>query len=325
MVTIPTETWDSVLSTTLQNRQKTLVDNVMNNNSLLERLMNKREDGVRAVSGGATLLHPMNLIPSTTGGWYSGYDTLSLSPQDGITAAEYAWKQAYYTLEISGLEMIQNQGPEAVIDLLAGKVENAESAMKNLMSVGLYSDGTGAGGKQMGGLQLIVSDTGLGTVGGISASTYSNWGNYAYSFASNSQVAGPSTIQSAMQAATLNTTRGSDTVDLGVADNTYFSYFWQSMTAIQRVTDDRTAKAGFKNLSFVDVPIVVDGGLSGAAPSAHMYLLNTKYLLFQYHRERNMKWLQDRVPVNQDALARICTWAGNLTTGGRRYQAVITA
>ena len=325
MVTIPTSTWDSVLSTTLQDRQKTLVDNVLNNNSLLERLLNVKESGVRAVSGGATLLHPMNLIASTTGGWYSGYDTLTLAPQDGITAAEYAWKQSYYTLQISGLEMLQNNGPDAVIDLLAGKVENAESAMKNLMSTGLYSDGTAASGKQLGGLQSVVSDTGLGTVGGISATTYTNWRNYAYSFATNSQVAGPSTIQSAMQASLLNTTRGSDTVDLGVSDNTYYSYFWQSLAAIQRIQDDRTAKAGFKNLSFVNVPIVFDGGLNGAAPSAHMYMLNTDMIMLQYHRERNMKWLADRLPVNQDALARICVWAGNLTTGGRRYHAVITA
>lgn len=108
MVTIPTSTWDSVLSTTLQNRQKTLVDNVLNSIALLERLQNMKEGGVRAVSGGATLLHPMNLIPSTTGDWYSGYDTLTLAPQDGITAAEYAWKQCYHTLQISGLEMLQN-------------------------------------------------------------------------------------------------------------------------------------------------------------------------------------------------------------------------
>lgn len=324
MVTIPTSTWDSVLSTTLQNRQKTLVDNVLNSVVLYERLMNVKESGVRAVSGGATLLHPMNLIASTTGGWYSGYDPLNLAPQDGITAAEYAWKQSYWTLQISGLEMAQNSGPDAVIDLMTGKVENAESAQKNLMATGIYSDGTAAGGKQLGGLQSVVSDTGLGTVGGINSSTYSNWQNYVYDFSNNSQVPGASTIQAGMQAGLLNTTNGNESVDLGVADNVYYQYFWTSMSAIQRVTDERTAKAGFRNLEFAGVPIVSDGNMNGAAPASHMYLLNTSMIQLQYHRERNMKWLPDRLPVNQDALARICVWAGNLTTGGRRYQAVLT-
>ena len=324
MVTVPTSTWDSVLSTTLQQRQKTLVDNVLNHIALLNKLQTK-EGKVIGVSGGATLLHPMNLIESTTGDWYSGYDALTLSPQDGITAAEYAWKQVYHTIQISGLEMLQNNGPEAVIDLLAGKVENAEGSMKNRMATGVYSNGTGSGGKQLGGLQLLVSDTGLGTVGGLSASTYSKWQNYVYSFATNGLSAGPSTIQTALQAAVLNTTRNSDTPDIGVFDNTYFGYFWSSLSAIQRITDEKTARAGFKNLEFAGLPIIFDGGLSGAAPSAHGYILNTDQIRLQYHRERNMKWLPDRLPVNQDALARICTWAGNLTTGGRRYQAVITA
>ena len=165
MVSVPTSTWDSVLSTTLQHRQKTLVDNILNHIALLQRLQSK-EGKVRSVGGGATLLHPMNLIESTTGDWYSGYDSLTLSPQDGITSAEFAWKQCYHTLQISGLEMLQNNGEEAVIDLLAGKVENAEAAMKNRMATGVYSSGTGSGGKQLGGLQLLVSDAGTGTVGG---------------------------------------------------------------------------------------------------------------------------------------------------------------
>lgn len=325
MVSIPTEVWDSVLTTTLQNRQTKLVDNILNNVSLLERLNNVKEGKVRAVSGGATLVHPMNLIASTTGGWYSGYDVLNLAPQDGITAAEYAWKQQYWTVQISGLEMLQNSGPDAVIDLLAGKVENAESSMKNQMAIGIYSNGTAAGGKQIGGLQSLVSDTGLGTVGGISASTFSNWQNYVYSFGANGSVAGSSTIQSAFQAAILNTSRNSDQPDIAVADNIYYQYFWSSMAAIQRITDERTAKAGFKNLDFAGVPVIFDGGLSGAAPTAHTYFLNTEYLSLQYHREANMKWLKDRMPVNQDALARINVWAGNLTTGGRRYQSVVTA
>lgn len=325
MVTIPTSTWDSVLSTTLQHRETMLVDNILNNIALWERMNNVKEGKIRKIGGGATLLHPLNLIESTTGDWYSGYDTFNLSPQDGITSAEYLWKQCYHTLQISGLEMAQNSGEDAVISLITGKVENAESAMKNRMATGLYSGGTGSNGKQLGGLQLIVSDSGTGTVGGLAGATYSNWKNYAYSFATNSAVAGPTTIGPAMQSSILNTTRNSDSVDIGVADNTYYLYLLQSLTPIQRITDDRTAKAGFKNVEFMGVPIVCDGGLNGAAPSAHMYLLNTDFINLQSHRERNMKWLPDRLPVNQDALARICVWMGNLTTGARRQQAVITA
>lgn len=79
MVTIPTSTWDSVLSTTLPDRETFLVDNITNNNSLLERMTNMREGKVRDVSGGATLLHPMNLIESATGDWYAGLTSAPLA------------------------------------------------------------------------------------------------------------------------------------------------------------------------------------------------------------------------------------------------------
>lgn len=326
MVTVPTSTWDSVLTTTLQNRymKSGLADNVLNHIALLNHLLSS-EGGVDLVSGGATLLHMMNLIPSATGGWFSGYDPLTLSPQDGITAAEYAWKQAYWTLQISGLEMAQNASKEQAFSLLDGKIKNSESAMKNTIATGVYSNGMAAGGKQIGGLQLIASDAGTGTVGGINSSVYTNWQNYVYSFAANGLSAGPSTIQTAMQACVLNTTRGKDMPNFAVMDNTYFSHFWQSMAAIQRVTSSDKAAAGFKALEFMGIPVVFDGGLAGAAPSAHAYFLNTNYLRLQVHRAQNFTWLPERLPVNQHALAKICVFAGNLTTNGRRYQSVITA
>lgn len=67
---------------------------------------------------------------------------------------------------MSGLEQLQNTGKHAVLDLLESRIENAEGTMMNNLSSDMYSDGTASGGKQMGGLQLLVADTGLSTAGG---------------------------------------------------------------------------------------------------------------------------------------------------------------
>lgn len=69
-------------------------------------------------------------------------------------------------VKINGLELLKNSGREKVIDLLEARIKNAEKTMLNNLSTGVYSDGTGTGGKQIGGLQLLVSDAGTGTVGG---------------------------------------------------------------------------------------------------------------------------------------------------------------
>ena len=49
---------------------------------------------------------------------------------------------------MSGLERLQNASKERIIDLAAARVQNAEmSIQKNLIALGLYSDGTANGGK----------------------------------------------------------------------------------------------------------------------------------------------------------------------------------
>jgi hypothetical protein len=70
-------------------------------------------------------------------------------------------------VSISGLEMIQNSGKERMIPLLESRIGNAERTMKNNLSNDCYSTGTADGGKQIGGLQLLVADVGnSGVVGG---------------------------------------------------------------------------------------------------------------------------------------------------------------
>jgi hypothetical protein len=70
--------------------------------------------------------------------------------------------------------------------------------------------------------------------------------------------------------------------------------------------------------------IILDGGIGGSCPTNHMYFLNTKYIYWRPHRDRNMvKIGGDRVPVNQDAIVQMMGWAGNMTCSGRRYQGVL--
>ncbi len=229
-------------------------------------------------------------------------------------------------MKINGLELLKNSGREKVIDLLEARIKNAEKTMLNNLSTGVYSDGTGTGGKQIGGLQLLVSDAGTGTVGGINSTTYPFWQNQVYDFSANGVAASALTIQDAMNSLYLATSRNRDAVDLIVADNTYFGYYWKSLQAIQRVTDDKLASAGFQTLKFMGADVVYDGGFAGSAPSAHMYFLNTNYIKFRPHRDRNMVPMNpDRFSVNQDAMVKLIGWAGNMTCSNRSLQGVIVA
>lgn len=320
----PNSTYDDIATTTIERRSKKLADNLSNNTALLFRL--KQGGKNRSFPGGRVITEELAYSGPGNFQYYSGYETLDVSQDDMLTAAEYSIKQAAVAVSMSGLEMLQNAGPEAFIDLFAGRLEQAERELLNNLSTGVYSNGTGSGGKQIGGLQLLVSDDGTGTVGGIVAGTYTWWKNQFYDFSDEAVTAGPSTIQTAMNTLYLNCSRNRDHPDLIIADNTYYRYYWESLQAIQRVTNEKLAAAGFDNLKFMGADVVFDGGMNGDAPSAHMYFLNTNYLWWRPHSQRNMVPLNpDRYAVNQDAFVRLIAFAGNMTCANRALQGVIVA
>lgn len=320
----PNSNFSEIVTTTLRHRSKKLKDNMSKNIALLMRLQEK--DNIEEVSGGRTIVEELDYAENSTFMYYDGDEQLNISASDVMTAAEFDWKQAVVAVRINGKELAMNNGPDQIIDLLASRVKNAEKTMLNNLSSGVYSDGTGTSGKQIGGLQSLVSDAGTGTVGGIDSGTYTFWQNTIYDFSSNSLAASASTIQDAMNSLYLNLCRNRDRPDLIIADNTYFGYYWKSLQAIQRISDDKVASAGFRSLKFMDSDVVFDGGFSGTAPSAHMYFLNTDYVKFRPHKNRNMVPLNpDRFATNQDALVKLIGWMGNMTISNRSLNGVIVA
>ena len=313
-----------IATTTLRKRSGKLADAVSNNTALLYRMKGKGK--IRPVSGGRTILEEIDYQENSTYKRYSGYEALDITPSDVFTAAEFNWKQMAVAVIMSGLEMLQNSGAEQVIDLMESRITNAERTFMNNMSNDLYSDGTADGGKQLVGLQALVSDAGDGVVGGIDSSAWAFWANQVFDFSANSLTAGPTTIQTAMNTLYLDLCRNRDHPDLCVADNTYYNHYWQSLQAIQRISNDNLGQAGFSNLKFMNMDVVADGGLDGDAPAAHMWFLNTDFIYLRPHSKRNFVPLSpDRYSTNQDATVKLMAWAGAFTTSNRRQQGVIVA
>lgn len=318
----PNASWNDILTTTLNSRTKKLADNVTNNVSLYMRL--KEKGNVRTFSGGASILQELEYAESTNVMWYQGYEQLAINPQELFTAADFAIKQAACGVTISGLEMIQNSGPERQINLLRSRVGNAEKSMTNLMGAGVYSDGTGYGGKQIGGLQLLVADTPTNTVGGISGTTYSWWRNVVVDFSSLGSAISSSNIQGFMNRTYTQLVRNTDAPDLIPCDNNMYNAYLGSLQTIQRITNDKMAQAGFQSLKYMGADVVLDGGRGGNCPANHMYFLNTDYIFLRPFEGRNMVPLDpDRFSVNQDALVKFIGWAGNMTTSNRFLQGVL--
>jgi hypothetical protein len=327
-LTNPSAVMTEIVTTTLRNRTGKLADNVTKNNALLNRL--KRRGKVKLVHGGRTIVQELEYAENGTFKRYSGYEALNISPSDVFTGAEFNYAQAAVAVSISGLEMLQNQGEAQVIDLLESRIGNAERTITNNIAIDCYSDGTADGGRQIGGLQLLVPATNTNTVGGIDASTTvgSFWRNIVFSSVSDGGGAASTTnIQSYMNRVWVQLVRGADAPDLIVADNNYWRLYLESLQAIQRLgTDTDMGQAGFSALKYMTADVVLDGGFGGGAPSNSMYFLNTNYLYFRPHGERFFVPLGDeRYAVNQDAMVKLIGFAGNMTVSNRRLQGLLKA
>lgn len=321
----PNANFTEIVTTTLRNRTGKLADNVSENNALLMRL--KKKGKVKPVSGGRTIVQELEYAENGTFKRYSGYESLNISPSDVFTAAEFNYAQAACAVSISGLEMLQNSGKDAIIDLLESRISNAEKTLVNNIAADCYSDGTADGGKQIGGLQLLVDNTpATGTVGGIDAST--TLGSFWRNIAVDSGVATAATIQASMNQTALQLVRGTDKTDLIIADSNYYALYLASLQAIQRITSEEMGGAGFTSLKYFghggSADVVLDGGYGGACPTNTMYFLNTDYIFFRPHADRNFVPIgDDRFATNQDAMVKLIGFAGNMTVSNRRLQGVL--
>ena len=321
-----------IVATTIEHRNKKAADNITRRNALLNKL--SQRGNVSSFSGGTKLFEEIEYAQNSTVQWYSGYEQLNVAPSQIFTAAEYPIRQAAVAVSISGLEQLQNNGPEAMIDLIEGRVRNAENTLQALISQALYNDGTTA--KAIGGLRQLIATTPTNSVGGIDSNTWEFWKNITYGAITTGGAATTSAnIRRYMDAIYPQLLMGDNTKpDLIVTDNTNWTYFNESLQPLQRFQDADMAKAGFMNLTYMgDIPVVLDGGFqgystdvvgTGGVPTGYMYFINTKFLKFRPHRDRNFVALSpERYSINQDAVVRLIAWAGNLTVTNRRAQGVL--
>jgi len=302
-----------LLSTTLANYRAQLTDNVFTARPLTYFLMDKGR--IRMVDGGTKIVEPLIYGQNGTVASYSGYDTISLTAQDGMSAAEYDWKQYAASIAISGIEEAKNNGEAAIINLLEAKIMQAEESMREGFNQMFFGDGTGNSGKNWNGLGNLVESG--NTVGGInSANGQGNdfWRSY------EENTAGALTLAQ-MATAYNSVSVGNDHPDMILTTQTLFEKYEALLQPQLRYTDTKTADAGFQNLLFKAAPVAYDVHCTAGV----VYFLNSKYLTLVGH---SGKWFQqtDFVrPENLDARYALIMCYGNLTVRNRAKQGKLTA
>lgn len=300
-------------ATTIEYRSKDIADNVTSHNAALYNL--KKAGGASMFDGGTFISENLSFAENGNGGSYSGYDTLLTAPQDVISAAQFSWMQYAVPVTFSGRETLINSGKEALIDLVEARVKVAESTMSNLLNRHLYLDGTGNTGKNITGFAAAIplANT-TGTYGGISRVTSTFWRNQKYqaSVDGGAVAATGTALIAQWNQFVLALTRGTDRPKVILASPAIYALFQSGLQLQQRFTDAKLANAGFTNIMFNDIPVVFDTSASGIGAQV-AYFLNTDYLKWRTHKDRNMISLDNKSAVNQDSTDKTLVWAGNLT------------
>ena len=302
--------FDNLLSTTLANYRDQLTDNIFTARPLTYTLMEKGR--IRMLNGGTKIVEPLIYGLNDTVGSYGGYDTINLAPQQGISAAEFEWKQYAASISISGIEEAKNNGEQEIINLLEAKIMQAEESMREGFNTMFYGDGTGNSSKDWNGLGNLVESG--NTVGNINSSTYSYWASYEENTSAALTLAQMNTAYNTISV-------GNDHPDVVLTSQTLYEKYEALLQPNLRYTDTKTADAGFQNLLFKASPVMYDVSCTAGV----MYFLNTKYLTLVGH---SAKWFQQTEfvrPEDLDARYALIMCYGNLTVRNRKKQGKLTA
>jgi len=303
--------FDALLSTTLANYRSQLTDNVFTARPLTYTLMDKGR--IRMLNGGTKIVEPLIYGQNDTVKSYSDFDSISLTPQTGISAAEYEWKQYAASISISGIEEAKNNGEQEIINLLEAKIMQAEESLREGFNQMFFADGTGNSGKNWNGLANLVDSS--GTVGGIDRAGTGN------SFWQSYEEPTVAALTLAQMATAYNTVSvGNDHPDTILTTQTLFEKYEALLQPQLRYTDTKTADAGFQNLLFKAAPIMYDVHCTAGT----MFFLNTKYITLVGH---SSKWFQQTEfirPEDLDARYALIMCYGNLTVRNCKKQGKLT-
>lgn len=306
-----------VVASAMRHYTPKLHDNISNHSVLGHYL--KKDGAVKEyVHGGRNISESVLYGTNSSVKFFDGYETFipPTSDQEVIDFAEYEWKQLAGFIAINTREEMLNRGEAQIRDFVKTRLQHLQANLANTYATSLYSDGTGTGGKEIGGLRLLVADdpTASGSVGGIAQNTNAFWRNKT-----STVTATTAAIEGQMLDMWNSIIRGTDRPNRIFCSADMYKFYWSALVDKRRYTSAGEAEGSFSGLAFESANVYYDAD----CPAKHMYFLNTNDIklrtavreVFKVHKPRQItNALYSVTPV--EAML-------NLTTGRRASHGVL--
>jgi len=344
-LTASNATTQSQVASTLPHLETVIRDAVTDGTPLLSFMLGELGNAMRrgngmdgpglpgAIVGGRDISVPVQLLANETPGSYSGSDSLNVTHQDTDRYALYAIRQNAASINIEGREKRGNKGAPQIYNLLEGKVSRMVSDFRTDLTRQIVSDGTGNGGKDIDGLEAVIS---VGTLGGLAIADFPKWQPGGVPASDTIRHGIKDTVTFDQTTGFQEMTRLHNALSNGSSgDHPDIKFCAQNVHQIYEnaLTDSSvgTTRAvgqiqyttfneggyGFEALVHKGRPLLWDWGIADGT----MYYLNSSHLALMLDSEANFAWLSDDLekPVDQDIYVRVMIVEGNVVTDNRRH------
>ena len=306
---IPTTIDDTVLTTSLADYQKRLVDNVYNGTAVL-RLFNENK---RMINGGTSIVETLIKEKQDDGGFYLGADVLNNTQGHDTTICEYRWQNAYEPIVITRDEERSNSGDvHKILDLAGTKISLSERAIRDRMNQAV-SKPVGEANRLID-LETLVNTGTLGTIAGATNTFWQSTVTSSGAFATQ----GLTDMTTAFYAVSSEAEVDNPTVFL--TTKTIFQKFEQTRLPLERISNSLTANAGFTNLTFKGKPVMY----GNAIQTGLLFGLNMAYNWFAVDSATDFITTPFITPTNQTVKVAYILWRGQMVTNNRRRNFKLT-
>jgi hypothetical protein len=336
--------YDALLSTTLMAYRDKMVDNIFKANAFLAAL--RQMGGIEYQDGGERIAQPLMYEQNDTVKSYSGYDTLTVKPQDGMTTAFFPWCEVAGTISISRREERQNSGEGKLLGLLEKKIQQAEMSMKATVNQqliqGTVSSATFVNGNDQKDMfplgmflrKLRATDPTTSNIGEIAAATYSWWRAQCSDFGTasigtNTYVRSVTTLKGYVQALRkmynycANGADGS-APNLCVGTQGAWELYCDAMQEKVQLTNLGLAEMGFDNVKLRGATFIYDELVpdiftgTTAITKGSIFFLNTKFYKLVIDKQTDFVTTPFIEPENQTAKTAKILFMGNATISNPR-------
>jgi len=295
-------------ASTMEFYHKSMVDNIFKKRALLDHL--KQNGGVKKYPGGTKIRVPLMYSANGTVMTFGGADTLDLTYQSTLDAAEYEYEMYNVSIVFTLEDELKNSGEPQVMSLIEAKIKQAEMSISERLNQDLYN-GTAAQGEVIGLDTMISTST---EIGGISGTTYDWWRGNVDSTGETLSISDMRTIKNSS-----NLGNGGSNVSLIVTTQTLYEKYNSLLTATYSMSPSsseskRLGDGGFATVEFEGVPVVFDE----SATSGSMYFINKDNFKLGVHQDANFARRKKAEPADQHIHVEHIVFMGQTVTDRRK-------